>query len=741
MKTTQHNTKSAAVIVCLFLMAITCSRSYAVPEKGINYPGNTADYLSLNGSTSIDRHPGITANSLPAVDEINDFAHNQVLSTYIETADCLSAPIAYEIWGSGEYCGAVGFEFGIYNSETDVTYFLYQKFGDERNLVLGAEQTGTGGPLTFFQEAGEYFILGKNACDSTWMSGSANVMPFNTKTYISANVNNICAGTPVTFTASPDRIDNLDYSFLWSVNNNIIYYGGKEFSYTPLNGDRISAIMYSPCFDYESNNAVIMLVKDCPGNFTTWTGNSSNDWNNPLNWSNGVPGPGFFANIPGGMENYPTLISPATCESLIIEDGGSFIGSEFLNIKSAMVTRNISSPAFHFLSSPMGYPYPAMGGVFPANQQTTWARLYNEYSGDWNNLTVSRLFDQRDAFSIQSTQPQTAQFIGLLNSSDVTSYLYYNNPGSDPDRAGWNLIGNPFSSAIYWNQVTLNSAEQSVYVWNGSQYISWNGTIGALSNGIIPPQSGFFVKAMGPGYIQNRSVTIPLSARVHSNVPFFKESVANLLELEVNGNNHKDQAFIRFNNDATRGFDIASDARKLYGIEEAPQLFSFTDGLEFTINELPFFNNEIIGIGFTCGNSGNFMLSASGLESFDNKFRIILEDQKEGIFQDLSDNRQYSFSYISGENEHRFKLHFTEISSNPESAEFKIYSEGKTIIVNNFTGLNGDTQVYDFTGRMILNSAFDSGNQSSFTLNAAAGPYVVKVITARGVQSQKVVIL
>lgn len=125
MKTTQHNTKSAAVIVCLLLMAITCSRSYAVPEKGINYPGNTADYLSFKGSTSIDRHPGITANSLPAVDEINDFAHNQVLSTYIETADCLSAPIAYEIWGSGEYCGAVGFEFGIYNSETDVTYFLY----------------------------------------------------------------------------------------------------------------------------------------------------------------------------------------------------------------------------------------------------------------------------------------------------------------------------------------------------------------------------------------------------------------------------------------------------------------------------------------------------------------------------------------------------------------------------------------------------------------------------------------
>jgi hypothetical protein len=741
MKTTQQNTKKAAFIICLFLMAITGLRSYAMIFNEIKCPGIIANGSSLNGSTQLIRQPGIINNSIPGGNEVPDYDNNQVSSTCLDITDCISAPIAYEIWGSGEYCGAVGFEFGINNSETDVTYFLYQKFGDDRYLVWGAEQTGTGGPLTFYQEAGEYFILGKNACDSTWMTGSANVMPFNTKTYISAEVNNICAGTTVTFRASPERIDNQDYSFLWSVNDNIIFYGGKEFTYTPLNGDRVSAIMYSPCFDYEMNNTVVMLVKDCPGNYTNWTGTSNNNWNNPLNWSNGVPGAGIFATIPGGMENYPTLNSPATCESLIIEDGGSFIGSEFLNIKSAMVTRNISNPAFHYLSSPMGYPNPALGGVFPSNQQTTWARLYNESTGDWNNLTVSRLFNEGNAFSIQTTQPQTAQFIGLLNRSDVTSYLYYNNPGSDPDRAGWNLIGNPFSSAINWNQVILNSAEQSVYVWDGSQYISWNGTIGALSNGIIPPQSGFFVKAFGPGYIQNRSVTIPLSARVHSNVPFYKESVANMLELEVDGNNLKDQAFIRFNNDATRGFDIASDARKLYGVEEAPQLFSFTDGLEFTINELPFFNKEIMDIGFTCGNSGDFLLIAKGLESFNNNVRIVLEDQKEGIFQDLSDNRHYSFSYISGENEHRFKLHFTEISATGDPALVSIYSHDRTIMVNNFTGVNGEIFIYDLTGRMLLNRNLDSGNLSSFNLNAATGPYLVKVITAVGVFSQKVMII
>jgi len=708
MKTTLHNTKKLVVILSLLFLALTGLQSFALPFYNYDLPDSKA---------------------LGSVD-------------YMEIADCTSAPIAYEIWGSGEYCGAVGFEFGINNSETDVTYYLYQKFGDERFLKLGAEQTGTGGPVVFYQEAGEYYILGKNACDSTWMPGSANVMPYNTKTFVSASTNDICAGTPVIFKASPERNDNQDYSFLWSVNGNIISNNGEEFTYTPSNGDQITAIMYSPCFDAEPNNTVVMLVKDCIGNSTNWTGNSSNDWDNPLNWSDGVPGPGLFVSIPGGAANFPTLTHEATCESLIVEDGGSFIGSEFLNIKSAIVKRNISSPEFHFLASPMGFPFPALDGVFPTNQQMIWARSFQEFSGNWINGTASELFQAGGGYSIQSSQPQTAQFIGLLNRSDVTNYLYYNNPDYNTNYAGWNLMGNPFTSAINWNQVILNSAEQTVYVWNGSQYISWNGTIGSLTNGIIPAQSGFFVKALGPcGFIPGRSITIPLSARVHNNQPIYKATIANTLEVEVNGNDYKDLTFIRFNDNATKGFDLKSDARKLFGIEEAPQLFSFADGMEFSINELPFFGSEVIELGFKCGESGDFILNCKGFESFNNKVRILLEDQKEGILQDLLIDNQYSFSYISGENEHRFKLHFTEKSGTSLSTLINIYSVGKTIVINNFTGIAGEIFIYDLSGRMIESRPLDSGNLNSFTLNVATGPYLVKVVTAEVVQSQKVMLM
>ncbi len=658
---------------------------------------------------------------------------------------CTGPPIAYDVWGGGEYClYGESFFFGLTDTEPGVEYIVYFHFYDDDYDYIEDEFSGTGEPYTISGSVGfVYWIQGINACDTTRMNGNVRATYFDDRAYVSASENNICSGTPVTFSAHTYSSDTISYLFDWIVND-ITVYNGRQFTYSPENGDLVAAHMTYPCSNPYGTISLLMMVRNCQGATTTWTGNSGSDWQNPENWSNGVPQSDFSVNIPGGCLHYPILTTPAACESIIIEDGGSFIGSEFLDEKTALVKCNISSPEFHFLSSAvMGFQqnyyeyYPTFGSVFPDNQQTVWVRRYHEYSGNWINQIFDNFLINTIGYSVQSTQPQTAQFIGLL--SDITEcYIYQNNPGSDPDRVGWNLLGNPFPCSLDWDLIPNSTAEQAVYVWNGTQYISWNGTVGALTNGIIPPMNGFFVKALNLNW---SLFIIPLSARVHSNVPFYKESITNLIELEVTGNNYSDVTYIHLNSEATKGFDAHSDARKLRGIEDAPQLFSYAGGKELSINEQPFEPAVVIELGFTCGKSGNFILNGKGLESFNNNVRILLEDVKEGIFQNLSDNVQYSFSYIAGESEHRFKLHFTENSSNPEPSEVSIYSVGKKVIVNNYTGLSGDIQVYDFTGRIILNSSIDSGNQSSFTLSAAAGPYVVKVITAKGVHSRKVVIM
>lgn len=665
---------------------------------------------------------------------------NPVTSNQLLMSVCNSAPVAFNIWGSGEYCGAVGFEFGIESSEPGVIYYLYKKFGDDLFRLNGMEQTGTGGPLSFYEEAGEYLILGKNACDSVWMNGSAMVLPFNTRTYLSAAVNNLCNGTQVIFTATPERSGNEEYEFLWMINNSQAFAGGSSFAYTPENGDQVSAIMISPCFDYEMNNTVVMMVRDCNAAPVTWSGNIDDNWHRHENWSSGIPGPASVVIIPGNIENYPTLTTPAICESIIIENGGSFIGSEYLTVKSALVKRDLSNQQFHFLSSPMGYPQPAFGGVFTDNQNGIWARKYDEYSGDWRNLPASALLNPGTAYSMQLTQNQTAGFIGILNSTAVTAQLLYNNPGNDSDRAGWNLIGNPFPSAIDWDMVSVNAAEQSIYAWNGSQYISWNGTIGALTNGIVPAQGGVFVKAAGPGYIYNRSVTIPLSARVHSNRPFLKEYVANTLELEVDGNGYRDVTFIRFNENATKGFDAGADAHKLWGIEEAPQLFSLSGAYPLSINELPLVFNETIDIGFSCDASGAYTITASGLSGFDASIRLLLEDKKSNAITDLTLNPGYVFNYQAGEIPDRFRLHITAGPAIPEQNSVFVWYHSNLLSVSNPSGITGELHLFDIAGRVVLSSPLGKGDLTVLPVSLKPGVYLAGISSVNFSMTRKIIV-
>lgn len=646
-------------------------------------------------------------------------------------ADCITAPVAFEVWGSGEFCNAFGgYSIGISGSETDAVYSVYILYDGRKIPYWAAEEPGTGGPLTFSVDLEtEYFILGRNDCDSTWMTGSAVITSFNSKVYIVAGENNVCSGTQVSFKAIPERKQPDNYVFQWMVNGTTAYTGGETFSYIPQNGDQITAEMREPCPDIDfTNNSVIMMVKNCPEDSTLWTGNSGSSWNNPSNWTNGLPGPGRNAYIREGAPAYPTLTQAASFESLII-DGGSFIGAEHLNIKSAMVTKSIESFKYQYLSSPMAYPFPTVGAVMPDNHQSTWVRYYREATGNWENLSVSNQFQDGTGYSVRGYQPQTACFIGRLNQSSVFLYVQNNNQSNNADYAGWNLLGNPYTSAIAWNMISLNAVESSVYVWNGSQYLTWNGSIGSLPGGLIPPLSGFFVKAAGTGYVYNRSISIPLSARVHSNQTQLKSEIPCVLQLNVSGNNYSDNTYIRLNNAAAAGFSVKHDARKLYGIEEAPQIFSWSDGEELSINEIPFSGEEIVEIGFSCGSSGEFCLTAENLGSFGNSTMILLEDKQTGTLQNLRLDNNYTFSYLKGENSHRFSVHLIGQDQVTDQQKVKIHAIGKSVAVTSGQGISGTLFIYDLSGREVMQASLNPGGDNVISTNVGSGPYVVKLIS------------
>jgi len=329
----------------------------------------------------------------------------------------------------------------------------------------------------------------------------------------------------------------------------------------------------------------------------------------------------------------------------------------------------------------------------------------------------------------------------MLNGADVTRTLSNMNPGTDLDRVGWNLLGNPFPSAIDWDVFSTGDYDAQVAVWDqegAGNYIYWNGTLGSLTDGLIPAQNGFFVKTATDG----AALTIPLAAQVHFVRDLYKSSVANALELRADGNNYYDATFVHFNSNATAAFDSQYDAFKLAGLETAPQFYSLAAGYKLSINELPFEGNEVVDLGFNCGVAGTYSITASGMESFSSSTPILLEDLKLNTIQDLRLDPVYSFNYATGDNNNRFKLHFKNATGidNPVNSGITVYSFDRTVVINNTTGLAGEVRIFDLTGRELKDAGMNSSSITRIPMQVSIGTYIVKVTTAKGSVNQKVFI-
>jgi hypothetical protein len=646
-------------------------------------------------------------------------------------------PAAFNVTGGGAYCqGTGGLPVGLSGSELGVTYTL---------APGGATVSGTGAALSFGNQlAGTYTVTGSNGTYTTNMTGSA-VITEDPLPGAAGAITGLAVVTEGTSGVAYSTVIANAINAYWSYTGSGVVINGNGSASVTLDfavgatGGTLSVFGQNACGVGASATLDITVNAIPPCTATTWTGAANNnDWFDAGNWNPCVPAAITAVTIPGGLSYYPTLTSAATIASLVIEDGGSFIGSEFLTSGSTLVKRNITNTKAHFVSSPVAGA--TIGGVF-ANSNTVWAREYVPATGLWVNRYLTDPFTVGKGFNVSTTTPVVvANFAGAINNPPVSAMSLSTANG------GWNLLGNPYSSAIDWDFVVLNNVNPSVAVWDGfnvlgqplAGYRYYNSTTGvgtpATYTGIIPAENGFFVTATGAA----ASVTMPANARVHSAAPFFKGSIANVLRINVAGNSLNDEAVIHFENAATANFDDF-DGKKL---ESAASLFSIVNGDRLWLNSFPLEGNEIVDLGFKANVDGEYTFSATGIESFDGFTPVLLEDLKLNKVQDLRQNANYSFSYVNGDNENRFKLHFKNANGMGDlnTSGINVYSLDKTVVINNNTKLAGEVWIYDVTGRELIHTSMSSDAKTIIPVQAPTANYMVKVVTANGSVNQKVFI-
>lgn len=553
--------------------------------------------------------------------------------------------------------------------------------------------------------------------------------------------------------------------------------GVATISFTPTGSIGSQHTITATTGSYTGNG--VMTVTD---NNVIWNGSLSVDWATAVNWTpNVVPNQYIAAIIPSGVPHYPLVqepvSEPASCRALtiyagasvtigssgaltVVEDITNNTGVSGLVIESggSLLNNTPSIPAtvkrfitgntdFHLLSMPVAAS--TFGAPFdPSLHFNIWIRRYDEPTGDWSNYFYTQDFIAGKGYSIymDNTIPSvTANFTGLLNVSSFTPELSNANPGTDINHKGWNLIGNPYASAIDWDLGTWNRSniDGAVYVWNDAtgNYVNWNGTAGDLTNGIIPSAQGFFVKVTG----SSPSITIPSDARVHSIQGYYKNTTPDILRIGVSSsmNQYSDATFIGFSQDATDAFDNSTDAWKLYGELEAPQIYSMVDGLNLSINMLHKSGNAVeLPVYFEAGPTGDYTLSFSGLESY-GEGSVYLTDNLNGHRQDVVKNPQYTFTAENGAEPSRFKVGFNPVGINEKPAfdsNILIYASANEIKIILPEACSGKVIVSNLAGKTLHSGEFRNSNTHNISASLHTGIYLVTVISDDSAVTKKVFI-
>jgi len=391
-----------------------------------------------------------------------------------------------------------------------------------------------------------------------------------------------------------------------------------------------------------------------------------------------------------------------------------------------------ATDGWHLVSSPVNGA--VIGNFSPGDYDDFYK--YSESENLWKNWKASNFdFTDGEGYLCSYQSAATKSFTGVPNNADVSF-----SDMSLTSTRGWHLLGNPFPCAIKWNDGnwTLININTTAKVLNsGGSYTD------ITANGIIPAMQGFFVEVTN----STNSITIPKAARVHDATAWYKDTQANKLVLtaQSDNNNTYTETVVRFDPEATTGFDEMFDSHFLSGIYGAPQFYSIVGNEKLSSNVFPV-SGEVstIPLGFVKGNADSYTLSASGIETFTNGQSVILEDLKTGIQQKLNDNPVYSFASATGDDANRFQLKFGAASgiNEPSASPFSIYVSNGIVYVNNSDNqtLKGTVTVYSVTGQAITTRSLSGDRLQKFSFNSKPGCYIVRVTTDKGVYSQKIIL-
>ncbi len=522
------------------------------------------------------------------------------------------------------------------------------------------------------------------------------------------------------------------------------------------------------------------------GTAGVWLGIVDSDWTNPNNWDDlNVPDATTdvsIQDVSGTGDVFPEVANTKTanCNNLTIApdavltvnsggtlningdlninsdySGTAFVGSLVDKTNEGVTINGSSSVDLEILGSEVGTNsnwHLISSPVASFNSTTVfnhcYLRTFDESTGAYDNVgadqslsTDMQGFATMYEYGSGASIFKTLEFTGDLNTGNKSIACT-----KTEGQSGWNLVGNPYPSAVDWDLVTDDAypggLDNTLYVVDGESVKSYKpdgAPVGDASN-IIPAMQGFFVKCL----TNNTDLTFKNDYRVSNQATFLKSNfdMHNVLAFVAeNETGLKDYMNVYFRENASTGFDYDWDITKFFHWSElSPQLYIIQDGAFFTNNA---YNNqnkpESVEIGFYSGTDGVYKLGLKGTSEIDDDIALHLYDRKENIHVDLREIDQYEFNYSVNDDPARFKLQLNTAGiEDQDYFLFNVWLNGKQLMVNTGDKKVEQIRLYDLSGKLLKEVA-NTQNQTVIQLPAAKSVYIIQLVTLEGVYSKKIV--
>lgn len=359
--------------------------------------------------------------------------------------------------------------------------------------------------------------------------------------------------------------------------------------------------------------------------------------------------------------------------------------------------------------------------------------------------------------------------------------------------SGWNLVGNPFAAAIDWEEDThwaKTNIDPTIYIWdpNTNNYLTWNGTTGDVTNGILAPFQGFWVKANDT----NPTLTVSREAKTLTEGAGFIGKVAEkeserdpvpVISIQARNTEYlRSTVHFSFTGEGRLGID-RYDAERLLPpteVETFMEFYSLTESKRLAINNLPERFGRVIEIplelnAYTEGEplTGEVRLHVSSFDHIPEEWEVELIDLQSGerhrvvkglavrvpmvhlAGKELERTNASGKLTAKGGNAHaRFVLRIAPSSDLMSLSQEFVLHPNYPNPFNPSTTLAFDLplpgpvrlEVYDMIGRrvaVLVHEDLPAGSHSRVwdAGQLSSGIYLVRMITQEGIVSRKVTLV